>query len=171
MHGEIYSPMWWYLEVGTLGVDSIMGMEPLWMRLAHLQKRLQEFPCWSLQHQDASSIPGSAQWIKESSVAAAVTLVATVPRIWSLENPYAKRWPGGKKKRERERDPSGLPCRFHHMRKQWGELPLNQEADSHQTLTAAILMLEFSASRTTGLGESPGGRGLCGPPWGPRYWW
>ena len=55
----------------------------------------------SLQCQDTGSIPGPAQWVKGSSVAAAVTKVTTVARMWSLAWELHMLW--GSQKRSRRK--------------------------------------------------------------------
>ena len=47
----------------------------------------QDWQC--LQRQDAGSIPGLAQWVKGSSIAAAVAQIIAAAQIQSLELPYA----------------------------------------------------------------------------------
>ena len=56
----------------------------------------------SLQRWNADSIPGFAQWVKRSGVAAAVAKATTVGQIWSLAQvlPHAAGQPKKKKIKE-----------------------------------------------------------------------
>ena len=57
----------------------------------------------SWEHWDMGLIPGLAQWVGESSVAAAVAWVTTEAWIWSLVQELHMPWGGQKRKKKKEK--------------------------------------------------------------------